>query len=310
MQKLFDILPEQFFNLLTGKNKKVYAEVLNLIYEQSAINRFGIPHRHLRDYVEELLEAGEEAGGIPNFEEEEEINSEIDEELDLFMDKYRIQANAILRRLAELKWTQTEARNGYEEFVVLPYYTNRMLAIFKELQEAKPVEYQCYAFVTYQMLIGDEVKLRPAFVVHEAYDYTRQLEQELLILYQNMKHFTDQLAQKSSISEVLDHHFDVYQDEIAEKSYHRLKTSDHVSRYRFQILQKVKEWLIDDELMEETIQIAWKTSFMTRMKRHNSKCGSCCMELRKFTRTWMEFSGKLISGIIIISALLMIGHVI
>lgn len=261
MQKLFEVIPEQFFNLLTGKNKEVYADVLHLIYEQSIINRFGIPHRHLRDYIEELLEAGKEGGGIAGLEDEGGVDLKIGEDLDFFEDKFRLQSNAILRRLEELKWIQFEVRDGYEQFIVLPHYTNRMLSIFKEFREAKPIEYQRYAYATYQTLIGEEVKLRPAFVVREAHDYTCQLEQELLLLYQNMKNFTDQLAQKSTVSEVLDHHFDVYQDEIAEKSYHRLKTSDHVSRYRFQILQKVKEWLIDDELIEETILDSLENNF-------------------------------------------------
>lgn len=255
---LFDVLPDKFFNLLAGKNKAVYAKVLDLIYEQSILNRFGIPQAHLRDYIEELLEAGVEGGGIPVFMEEADedgiepsrvyTSGESPEEV------HRGQANAVLRRLEKLGWIQSEVRDGYETFIILPDYTNRLLGLFKEIREAKPVEYQRYAYITYQILTGNEVRMRPAFVVREAYDYTCQLEKELLILFQNMKQRTEELADKSSISEVLDHHFNVYQDEIAEKSYHRLKTSDHVSRYRFQILQRVKRWLIDDDLMQETIK--------------------------------------------------------
>jgi hypothetical protein len=173
----------------------------------------------------------------------------------------RAQANFMLRRLESLKWINVEDRDQFQRYIVLPHYSSRMLGLFKELCEARAVEYQRFAFTTFQILTGDEAKLRPCFAVREALQMTLQFQQELITLYNNMKHHMEQVIQKTSIQEVLDHHFDTYKSQIVDKSYHRLKTSDHVSRYRYQILQKVQDWLLNKEWMEETIADGLKSDF-------------------------------------------------
>lgn len=35
--KLFEILPEKFFQLFTGKNRQIYGEALLLLYEQFSL---------------------------------------------------------------------------------------------------------------------------------------------------------------------------------------------------------------------------------------------------------------------------------
>ncbi|OEF97148.1 Wadjet anti-phage system protein JetA family protein [Desulfuribacillus alkaliarsenatis] len=271
MQKLFDVIPENFFQLLIGKNKYIYAEALILLYEQSQYTRFGVPYEDMRDIFQELLEThyqngitvyfGEDADGLDDMEGPNKSNNvavnKIIEQLST-EEVSRAQANLLLRRLDSLKWIQIETRDRFQQYIVLPNYTSRILNVFKDLCEDRVVEYQRFAFVTYNLLAGEEAKRRPAFVVLEAREYTIEFQQELIALYQNMKHHMEEIVQQSSIEEVLEHHFDVYKAQILDKSYHRLKTSDHVSRYRFQILDKVRKWLLDKNLMEETVIDALK----------------------------------------------------
>src|SRR5690606_28529331 len=77
-------------------------------------------------------------------------------------------------------------------------------------------------------------------------------------LYNNRKHHMETVVKQTSIQDVLDHHFDVYKSQIIDASYHRLKTSDHVSRYRFQILRTVQEWLLDADWLREAAEDALK----------------------------------------------------
>ncbi|UFJ61298.1 Wadjet anti-phage system protein JetA family protein [Brevibacillus sedimenti] len=254
--KLFDVVPDRFFHLLTGPNKHLYVEAALLLYEQSQRERFGIRYDVMRDLFHELIETYNELGVELMFDDEDiaEAKQEFREE-QVTVDEYaRTQANALIRKLASLKWIDVEVRDQFQQYIVLPHYTSRILSVLQELCVSRAVEYQRFAFVTYQLLTGEEAKRRPCFAIREAKQYTQQFVQELVTLYNNMKHHMEQVVQKSSIQDVLDHHFDKYKSEIVDKSYHRLKTSDHVSRYRFQILQTVQRWLLDNKLLEETIE--------------------------------------------------------
>ncbi|ATY86085.1 hypothetical protein CVV65_15070 [Kyrpidia spormannii] len=261
---LFDVVPERFFALLTGLNKHLYAEAALLIYEHSRNERFGIRVDVMRDLFQELVETRMEQGWDISLDEEEgeTEGGAVQGHGQITLEEWsRAQAGALIRRLAALKWIDIEVRDQFQEYIVLPHYTNRILALFKDLCEQRAVEYQRFAFVTYGILTGEEAKLRPCFAVREAREYTLQFEQELITLYQNMKHHMEQVVRQETIQDVLDHHFDVYKSQIVDKNYHRLKTSDHVSRYRFYILQTVQEWLLDRERMEETVDDGIRNDF-------------------------------------------------
>ncbi|WP_018131865.1 Wadjet anti-phage system protein JetA family protein [Effusibacillus pohliae] len=262
--KLFDVFPERFFYLLTGPNKHLYAEALLLLFEQSRRERFGIRLDVMRDLLQELIETHRELGlEIQLDVEEESVGSDGGHgDLQISLEELsRAQANALIRRMERLKWIYLEVRDQFQQYIVLPHYTSRILSLFQELCEARTVEYQRFAFVTYEILTGQEAKRRPCFAVREARQYTLQFEQELITLYNDMKHHMEQMVQKTTIQEVLDHHFEKYKSQIVDKSYHRLKTSDHVSRYRFQILQTVQNWLLDKDLLEETIEDGLRSEF-------------------------------------------------
>lgn len=284
VMKLFEVLPERFFQLLVGPNKQLYAEAGILIYEQSQRERFGIRYDVMRDLLQELIETQQELGISFNPNEEDPLADEswtwnektqvgesgasLSTKAELnraeqitFEEASRAQANFLLRRFEKFKWINIEDRDHFQRYIVLPHYTSRILALFKDLCEARTVEYQRFAFTTFQILTGDESRLRPSFAIREALNITLQFRQELITLYNNMKHHMEQVVQKTSIQEVLDHHFDTYKSQIVDKSYHRLKTSDHVSRYRYQILRKVQEWLLDRDLMEETITDGIQSDF-------------------------------------------------
>ncbi|WP_275192213.1 Wadjet anti-phage system protein JetA family protein [Anoxybacteroides rupiense] len=261
---LFEVLPERFFSLLTGANKKLYAEAVLLIYEQSQRERFGIRYDVMQDLLQELIETQRDLG--IDFELDEEKLPAAERDRNVYQqitleELSRAQANYMLRRMESLKWIDIEVRDQFQRYIVLPHYTSRMMALFKELCEARAVEYQRFAFSTFQVLSGEEAKLRPCFAIREAREITLQFRQELITLYNNMKHHMEQVVQKTSIQEVLDHHFDTYKSQIVDKSYHRLKTSDHVSRYRFQILQRVQNWWLDRNLFEETINDGLQSDF-------------------------------------------------
>lgn len=249
--KLFEIVPESFFRLLSGTNKQLNAEAVQLLYEHAKRERFGIRIELMRDLYQELIESWEELGAQLEWDVEPLVNSSGQLNIE---DVSRAKANSLIRRLEALGWIELETRDRYEVYIVLPHYSIRMLSFIQELCEGKAIEYQRYAFATYGMLSGEESRERPAMAVREALSNTLQFDRELFTLYNNMKHHMEQVVSKKSIQDVLDHHFDHYQKEIVENSYHRLKTSDHVARYRHQILDIVQRWQLDGSWMEQAVQ--------------------------------------------------------
>lgn len=245
---LFEVLPETYFNLFSRKNRQIYADVLTVLYGQYREQRFGVEYTPMRDLIEELLETRAELGMVVDVEELSIIDSD--------ESPFRIQANAILRLLKENGWIYIETRESWIQYIVLPHYTSRILATFYELCEGRPVEYQQFAFSIYSALTGSEAQRRPSMALYDAKEKTAEFAEELSLLANNIKHHSEQLRTKDTFQGVLDHHFDEYLPAIVEKSYHRLRTSDHVSRYRQTILDTLQKWLLDEQWIARAAQDA------------------------------------------------------
>ncbi|XKH50491.1 DUF5716 family protein [Chryseomicrobium palamuruense] len=249
--KLFEVVPEKFFTLLTGTNKEVYAEAVLEIYNLYKINQIGIEYDVVRDTIQELIETREEAG-FEVLEEEDEMHGETEDDI------FRMKANAFLRKLVALKWIDVEERNHFTRFIVLPAYTIRMLSTLQELCEERIIEYQSFAFNAYQLLTNEGIKDRPSLAIFQAADVTEQLLEELRLLINNMKSHMEQIMAMKSLQEVLDHHFDTYQTKIIDRSYHRLRTSDHVAKYKNMIIETVQEWQQNADFFTLAVQDALK----------------------------------------------------
>ncbi|GIP33619.1 Wadjet anti-phage system protein JetA family protein [Paenibacillus sp. J2TS4] len=250
--KLFDVIPEGLFLLLTGSNKQIYAEILLLLYENIQAERFGIRYDVMRDLIQELLETHIELGlSLDDMNDEQSESIQGTNNQTSVEESARIKANAILRRLETMRWLSVETRSQFDRYLVLPHYASKLIGLFKELCDAKTVEYQRFAFLIYQSLSGEAARHQPCSAILGAADISSQFRQELIALYNNMKAHMEQVILKTSIQDVLDHHFEQYKSQIVDKSYHRLKTSDHVARYRMQILHTVQQWLLNSTLMEE-----------------------------------------------------------
>ena len=231
--ELFDVLPERFFGLLAGKCRRIYAEAGLCLYEQYRLAQFGIEQEILRDKFQELIESWAEAGVAY---EEEDFSAK-----DAGTEESRAKANHMIRRMKEFGWLDYEQRENFKIFILLPHYSSRLWGLFANLCEGRAVEYQRFAFTTYQVLSGEAAKAQPSMAVLEAERLAEEFVEELRILLNNIKSKMEQVSAQTSLQDVLSHHFVEYRADIVDRSYHRLKTSDHVSRYRIRILQEVQE---------------------------------------------------------------------
>ena len=222
-----------FLGLLAGKCRRIYAEAGLCLYEQYRLAQFGIEQEILRDKFQELIESWAEAGVAY---EEDDFSLQ-----DAAAEESRAKANHIIRRMKEFGWLDFEQRENFKIFILLPHYSSRLWGFFANLCEGRAVEYQRFAFTTYQVLSGEGAKVQPSMAVLEAERLAEEFVEELRILLNNIKNKMEQVSAQTSLQDVLSHHFVEYRSDIVDRSYHRLKTSDHVSRYRIRILQEVQE---------------------------------------------------------------------
>ena len=112
--KLFDILPEKFYSILTGKNKQVYASSLLLLYNLVNDNDMYVKKDEFLRSLKEKLSNEIETLSI---EEENEFDNE---EISTSVSS---KANLVLRRLEDTGWIELEMDpETYDEFIVLPNY--------------------------------------------------------------------------------------------------------------------------------------------------------------------------------------------
>jgi hypothetical protein len=247
----FDILPTGLFNLLSspaGKLQAHYLAVLLRIYAMAEFNRYGLTREvviaEIVDYLtdasaEALADATEEFRHVQDADGNDEDE---DEASDSDAHEY---ASWILRRLVSAGWLEREQQADYTEFIILPDYAFTLLEAFRNIQEQKPREYTGQLYTAHQLLTNENDDFSPALALTQAYENVRQVVRGLNELNQNIRRYTDRVTRERPVAELLRLQYDDYAHALG-PAYHALKTSDHVSRYRRDIVTRLQEWQLDD----------------------------------------------------------------
>lgn len=237
--ELFDVIPERLFSVLASPAKAVYAYVLFLIFDLHQQELYGTP----RDAIIDAAAAYLETEGLSD----EELYPEGAAGLGP-----RDKAGAVLRRLQETGWLEMEQRSDYQQYINLADYAISILDTLDKLRHRERAEYAGFVLATYVALTSQEADRNPGLAIGKAYDQTQQLVRDLKSLHANIKRYTEQLLRTSEPKEILAMHFGEYKLQVLDRSYHRLKTTDNVSRYRPRILERIDGWMADAEWLAAT----------------------------------------------------------
>jgi len=239
--RLFDIIPDKLFSVLVSPLKEDYAAILFKIYEQYLLTTFGIDREVLMDIIVDYIEEKEE-----NHFFEQALDDEIWEESMDSPAGARDRAAFVLRKLESTGWLTVETYSDYKQYITLNDYAIRILEVLDKIRQNKQTEYQGFVFATYTLLHSDEAEKQGNLALEKAHEQTEQLVNGLKSLNHNIKRYIEKVLAQKSPAEILRMHFQDYKREIIDQSYHRLKTSDNVSRYRPRIVKKINAWLNDD----------------------------------------------------------------
>ena len=221
---MFQVLPGNFFVPLSSPNKIVYWECICKLFSVMEHQlSFGVEREVLVDELQYYFEQSAAA--------------EIVEE-DFAGADSRGKANGILRRLEYYGWIEIETDKSYVQRVNFKEYSVRLMKTLLEIEEGKQIEYQGYIYTIYSLVRGTTDN--PGVVLLQILENTDFLITGLKNLNSNIKHYIDELTKHSTVAEIMDALFNDYITNIVDKAYHRLLTSDNVSKFRPEIIERLE----------------------------------------------------------------------
>ena len=251
MANPFDILPSNLFNLFSTQGyitlQRHYMAILLRLYALAEFNRFGLGREVVVAEIVDYLQTADAEREIAA-EMEAQLAADPDSALISGGKSYQDYAAYLLRRLETTGWIEREQHADYSETITLPDYAFTLLEALRKIQEQKPHEFTGQLYTAHQLITAAETNkdFSPALAVTQAYENVRQLVRGLSELNQNIRRYVERATREQQISDLLHLQFDDYSQTLG-ASYHALKTSDHVSRYRRDIIERLQNWQMDSE---------------------------------------------------------------
>ncbi|NJN94820.1 MAG: hypothetical protein HC875_12345 [Anaerolineales bacterium] len=284
----FDLLPANLFNVFStqgqGGLQRHYMAILLRLYEMAEFNRFGLTRDVvIADIVEYLTKEGLDS--LP-----QALPENGDEPLPGTVQEY---ASWMLRRLVEVGWLEREQQADYTEFIILPDYAFTLLEALRTIQQQKPREYTGQLYAAHQLITHQGENFSPALALTQAYENVRQVVRGLNELNQNIRRYIERVSRNQSVAELLRLQYDEYSQALG-PAYHALKTSDHVSRYRRDIIGQLQNWQLDAAWLDATAaELA--TQGRSPPPRLPTKsiitCASSSANWKASTRCWKKLTG-------------------
>ncbi len=243
----FDILPANLFNIFSTQGQsdlqRHYMAVLLRIYELAEFNRFGLTREVV---IAEIVDYLNGVDSLPQLQDS--AAEQADTPSGGSVQDY---AGWLLRRLVEAGWLEREQQADYTEFIILPDYAFTLLEALRTIQQQKPREYTGQLYTAHQLITQQGDNFSPALAVTQAYENVRQVVRGLNELNQNIRRYTERVTRDRPVAELLRLQYDDYA-QVLGSAYHALKTSDHVSRYRRDLVSQLQSWQIDGAWLDRT----------------------------------------------------------
>lgn len=221
---MFHIIDEHFFVPLASPNKVVYWEcICKLFSVMDHQLSFGVE----RDVLVEELQYYFEASQAADLEGE-----------DVEGKTARDKANWMLRKLENYGWIDIETDKSYVQRVNFKEYAVKVIRTLLEIAEGKQIEYQGYIYTIYSLVRGTTDN--PGIVLLSIVENTDMLITGLKNLSSSIKHYIDELTKYKTPAEIMSVLFNDYIENIVDKAYHRLLTSDNVSKFRPEIIERLE----------------------------------------------------------------------
>lgn len=236
--KLFEIVPGNFFSILSSGNREIYYEALMILHN---LFRYELNIR-VDDYISSLIAILEDRA----------FEIEADDEAGEGSLTLSGKARLILDRLVKTGWVDKEfLDSSFIEIITPRNYAIPVLRLLSELGEDSLQEYNSLVFATFSGL--KQAKSEDMQHLYEALlsakSNTEHLQYSLRTLYHGIRGFLRGIAPEQEVNKLLEDHFLEYK-KMSDRIYHPIKTMDSVHRYMEPIQSLLSDILADEQLMQ------------------------------------------------------------
>lgn len=237
---LFNIIPPNLFKPLSAPGAAIYADVLLRLFHEAQRSYQPLSREAALYIVGDVL-ADPAALSLTEDADDEPAA----DQSDLALDAIQSRATAILRYLTRCGWFRSEMQSDFTQTYVLPDYTFRLLAVLTEITRNDPPSLRGLICAIHDMLLAAAREGDAYIRLPEAHRQTMHLINGLKELQHNIGAHIEQLVQQSEARAVLEQLFFNYRNEIVDRVYHQLRTTDHISRFRPGVIQALKQIEVD-----------------------------------------------------------------
>ena len=178
--KLFDAVHRDVFTILASPSRELYADALEVLYEAYQDNlkiQESTLYSMLRGRLENQLAAASFEGEDIDEDELRDISG---------------RARFLMRKLGNRGWFEKERGKDFEEYIIVPGYSSKLLELFYQLTHEDTMRGYSYVFGTYSSLKvvrdGDNA-FDKMMAVYQAFDNTQALIKLLKTVYHNVRRF-------------------------------------------------------------------------------------------------------------------------
>lgn len=232
MDNIFDILPNNFFNVFNGDNKRAIADCLGLIFHSF---KSDLSFSSTKDQVLLMFQDYFE-NHITQLQSDELLKTPRD------------QAIYVLRRLKECGWINEETGENYDVYITFEDYSIKIMETLFTLDKINEVEYSGIVYNIFSSFNNFDVN-KGDLVFEIGYENTKDLANKLKNLNSNIKKYIQNLLDegiKDDLQALLTSLLQEYQTKIVDRAYYNLTTYDNPSKYRQRIINKI-ETIINNE---------------------------------------------------------------
>jgi hypothetical protein len=235
--KLFDVVPGNFFSILSSGNREIYCDALMVLYDMF---KFELNIR-ADDFIASLTTVLEDRNF--EFEDGDDIN-----EGGTLSGKARL----ILNRFIKTGWVDKEFMDGsFIEIITPRNYAIPVLKLLNDLGDQALQEYNSLVFATFSGLkqAMSENKSHLYEAVLSAKSNTERLLHSLRALYHGIRGFLRGIVEQHDVNLLLQNHFGEYK-KMSDSIYHPIKTMDSIHRYMAPIQSLLADISANEELLQ------------------------------------------------------------
>lgn len=303
--RVFDVVPNGFFSLLTSRNRDIYVEML-LVIREDFKRSIHIERSSLLALLADRISELEDSSCVHDQLADDDVDFSLSESYQMTdsfasttlhglrthetvqeqeLDKITSSgmARVILRRLIATGWLETEQRIGsFELLITIPQYSIEMMEWLYKITQEDNCAYKNYAFGAYsslKTLFEEESREYWFTALMNARESSQQLVDALKMLLNNIRRYHRNLGDYASANLVLREHFDEYQQLVNERIFHPLVTRDAVQRFRQQILQMISEIQINEDKLDVLCSQGMKESYYPTRDEAYEKVGEILVSI-------------------------------